>query len=149
MYPKHPGQTSHGSREVGDDAGLSCSQVGAQGRSTVKAEPAEPEKDGAEDDKSGVLWLVSEARGTISAAFTEEDGDCEGGGARGDMDGCTTGEIEAAHDCGPAVGIPGPACDGVVDDGGPYEDEDKEGAEPSALSDGTHGNGRTRYIILI
>ena len=146
MYPEHPCQSSHGSRKVRDDAGLGCSQVGAQGGATVEPKPAEPEEHSPEDDKGDVLWLVSEPRSAIPAAFAEENGDGESGCARRDVDGGATGEIKAAHDGRPAVGVPGPACDGVVDDGGPYEDEDEEGTESSAFSDGTHGDSRATSI---
>ena len=62
------------------------------------------------------------------------------------MDGSATGKVEAAHDEGPAVGVPSPACDGVVDEGGPDKDEDEEGAEPSALGDGADGKSRAEGV---
>lgn len=55
------------------------------------------------------------------------------------MHGGAAGEVEAAEEEGPAVGVPGPAGDGVVDDGGPDEDEDEDGAEAGAFGEGADG----------
>ena len=52
------------------------------------------------------------------------------------MDGGAAGEVESAEDEGPAVGVPGPAGDGVVDDCGPDEDEDGDGTQAGVFGEG-------------
>ena len=42
---------------------------------------------------------------------------------------------------GPAVGIPGPACYGAVDKGGPEEDEDHHGHQAAAFGDCSDNDG--------
>lgn len=85
------------------------------------------------------MRLVREALGAPPPALAEVEGDGEAGCAGGDVHGGAAGEVEPAHDGGPAVGVPGPAGDCVVDDGGPDEDEDHEGAEAGAFGDGADG----------
>lgn len=64
------------------------------------------------------------------------------------MDRGSSSKVEATEDKGPAVGVPCPASDGVVDDGGPDEDEDKDGAKATTLSDGTDSKGSTRSALI-
>lgn len=52
------------------------------------------------------------------------------------MYGCSAGEVEAAYLVDPARGIPGPAGEGVIDDGGPDEHEDDAGEHAAAFGDG-------------
>lgn len=88
------------------------------------------------------MWLVGETLGSIATAFAKVDGDSEGGGSGGDVDGRSTSEIETAKDEGPAIAVPCPAGDGVIHKGRPDEDEDHHWAEFSSLGDGTNGEHR-------
>jgi hypothetical protein len=135
--PEHPGKTADAGRQVGDDAGISRSQVGGQGRAAVEAEPAKPQENGSEDDVGRVMGFVRETLGAITAALTEIYGNGEGSSTRDDMDRGTSGEIETAEDEDPTLGIPCPVGDWVVNDCGPDENEDHEWAEATALCDGT------------
>lgn len=47
----------------------------------------------------------------------------------GDMRGCAAGKVELADDEGPAVRVPGPTGDRLVNDGGPDDYEDHEGTD--------------------
>lgn len=84
------------------------------------------------------MGLVREALGAPPFPLAEVDRDGESGGTRGDMDGCATCEIEPAGDEDPPFGVPGPACDGVVDDRRPDEDEYEEGAESGTFCNGAN-----------
>ena len=66
-------------------------------------------------------------------ALSEHKGVGKGAPAAGDVDGATAGEIESRELVQPAVGVPGPACDGAVDDGGPEEAKDEGGDDTAAL----------------
>lgn len=135
---QHPGDGTDRSGEVGNDTGLNSSEVGRESRSTVEAEPSEPEEHRAEDDVGGVVGLVGESLGTVSSSFTKVDGDSKGGSSRVDVDGCSSGEIETTEDERPTVRVPGPACDGAVDDGEPDEEEDHDGANLGSLGKATN-----------
>ena len=87
------------------------------------------------------MWLVCESFRSVSATFAKVDRDSEASHTRRDMDGRSTCEIKPAKDKRPSIGVPRPAGDGVVDDGGPDEDENHNRAETTAFSDGTHGEG--------
>lgn len=123
-----PGETTDTGGDMGDDTGHDGTQVSGEGTAAVEAEPADPEEHGTQDDVGDVMGPVGEAVDVVVAgALAEHQGVGQGGGARGDVDGRTAGEIETAELEGPAVGVPGPVGDGVVDDGGPDEDEDQAG----------------------
>lgn len=135
-----PGDTGDGGSQVGDQAGHDGAQVSSQGGTTVEAEPADPEEDGSEHDVGDVVGAVGQALGLVVAgALAEHERVGEGGGTGRDVDGGTTGKVETAELEGPAVGVPGPVGDGVVDDGGPDEDEDDAGQHATAVSSSTNG----------
>lgn len=73
------------------------------------------------------------------------------GRASRDMHGSTTGEVQATHLDGPSIGVPGPAGDGIIDDGGPDEHEDDAGQHTTALGNGTgskgHGDGGEHALV--
>ena len=74
-------------------------------------------------------------------ATSEDHGVGEGRETGADFDGTTAGVIHHAPFVAPAVGVPNPAGEGAVDDGGPDEDEDHGGEEAASFGDGTHDNG--------
>lgn len=94
------------------------------------------------------MGLVGETLSAIPTTLAKVHGDGEGGGSRDNVDRGSSCKVETSKDEGPAVGVPGPAGDRVVDDGGPDEDEDKNGAKTATLSDGTDSEGSTRSRII-
>ena len=74
-------------------------------------------------------------------ALPEDHAVSEGGATGGNLDGAAAGVVEDAVFVGPAVGVPDPAGDGAVDEGGPPEGEDHGGDEAAALGDGAHDDG--------
>ncbi len=80
----------------------------------------------------------------IAVALAQHNAVGERGSARGDVHGCAAGEIEATELVHPAGRVPGPAGDGVVDDGRPDEYEDYAGEHAAAVGGGTNGEGGTR-----
>lgn len=66
---------------------------------------------------------VVKGPGAKFTSFSEVDRDDEGGCARRDMNRCSTREVIVM--VGPPFGVPGPACDGVINESGPQKDEDK------------------------
>jgi len=84
----------------------------------------------------------------VSAA--EDHGVRERSGARGDVDGSAACKIEGTEFEEPAIGIPGPAGDGIVDYGGPDEDEEAGGHETAAFH-GTahHDHGCCTFVRIV
>ena len=69
--PEHPGQTAHACGQVGDDASHGSAQVSTEGRSTVEAEPSEPQEDCTEDDICGIVRLVGKPLSAIATALAK------------------------------------------------------------------------------
>lgn len=65
------------------------------------------------------------------------------------MDGAAAGEVVVGELGEPAVGVPGPVGDGIVDDGGPDEHEDDGGEHAAAISNSADGEGRTVCFIML
>ena len=55
----------------------------------------------------------------------------------------STGKIESAELVVPAVGVPCPACDGIVDESSPDEDEKDEWPESGAFCHPSESNHRS------
>ena len=53
------------------------------------------------------------------------------------MDRGTTSKVETTELCRPAIGVPSPTGDGVIDDGFPYEHEDEHGPKFATFGNGT------------
>lgn len=129
---------------MSDDASHDGAEVRGEGGATVEAEPSDPEENRAEDDVGDVVRPVRETRGLgVAGALSEHDGEGERCGAGGNVHGRAAGEIETAELEGPAVRVPGPVGDGVVDDGGPDEDEDDAGQDASTVNSGADSQSRT------
>lgn len=84
-----------------------------------------------------VVQLVS----TVTATFSEHQRVSQSGGAGGNMDRGATGKVKTTHVEGPAGAVPGPASNGIIDDGGPDEGEDHGGQDATTLSGSTNGEG--------
>ncbi len=85
------------------------------------------------------MW--TEVRHHLLLTPAQDEGVCEGGHARANLDGSSAGIVHHAVIEAPAVDIPSPAGDGAVDESGPSEDEDEEGEHATTLGDGTCSNG--------
>lgn len=150
VIEEHPGNATDGGSEMGHDAGHDGTHVGGERRAAVEAEPADPEEDRAEHDVGDVVGSVGEAVGVrVAGALAEHDGVCESCGAGRDVDGGSTGEIEAAHFEGPASRVPGPAGDGVVNYGGPDEHEDHAGKHATSVCGGTDGERGAVAVVSL
>ena len=140
VVPEHPGEAANARREVGDDARLRRAEVRRKGGAAVEPEPAKPEEDRAEHDVGRIVGLVGEAFSAVAPTLAEVDGNGKRRGTGRDVDRCASGEVKATHDEGPAVGVPRPARDRIVNDGRPDESKHDRWAEPCAFCDGTECN---------
>ena len=136
-----PGEAADGGGEVGGDGGHDGAQVGGGGRAGVEAEPTDPEEDGAEHDVGDVVRPIVELVRAVAAPLAEHERVRERGRAGRDVDGRAAGEVERAQTREPAVRVPAPARDRVVDDGRPDEHEDDAREHAPAFGDGTDGEG--------
>ena len=89
------------------------------------------------------MGLVSQRFGSVTAALAEVHGDGECSCTRADMHGCSTCEIKSTKDGGPAMGVPGPTCNGIVNDCGPNKNEDGNGANMTSFCEATNGDHRS------
>lgn len=145
-----PGKATDAGGNVRDQAGHDGAEVGGEGAATVKAEPADPEENGSEDDMGDVVGAVGEAVGLVVAiALSEHQSVGEGSSTGADVNRSATSKVEAAHLEGPAVGVPGPVGNRIVDNGGPDEDEDNGGKHAGAISGSANGEGRAGKIMLV
>lgn len=121
-----PCDTTGGSCSVCDEAGHDGADVGSESGAAVESEPANPQEHRAEDDVSNVVRTVWESRSrAVSRALAEHDRVREGSSTRRDMDGSSASEVETTHEEGPAVGVPSPASDRVVNYSRPDENENQ------------------------
>jgi hypothetical protein len=79
--------------------------------------------------------FVSERLGAISSSFSEENRDSEGRRARRDVDRRSTSEVVTSMMGRPTVGIPSPACNGVINESGPCKYEYKKGPKMRAFGE--------------
>ena len=139
-----PSQPTDTGSNVRNDAGHDGAHVCAERAAAVEAEPADPEEDGTQHDVGdivGTVWQTVDL--VVAGALAEHQrvGKCRS--ARGDVHGGAASKVEAAHLEGPAVGVPRPVGDRVVDDGRPDEDEDDAWEHATAVGGGANGEGRT------
>jgi len=63
----------------------------------------------------------------------------------------TSSEIKTSHKVRPTVSVPGPASNGIIDDGGPDEDKDNHRKNTSTLGSSTNsksrGNGSKHALV--
>lgn len=64
------------------------------------------------------------------------------------MDRRTTSVVETTHYERPAIGVPGPESDRVVDNGRPNEDEDDGGENAHAVDGSTDSEGRAMILSV-
>lgn len=102
---QHPGETADGSCEVGNDAGHDCAEVGRKRRTTVEAEPSEPEEDRAKDDIGSVVGLVRNRLGSVPVTLAEVESNRERGCTTADVDRSATSEVEFTEHERPSVRV--------------------------------------------
>lgn len=111
-----PGESAHTSSNVSNNAGHHGTQVCTESTAAVEAEPTNPEEDCTEHDVSDIMRAVWKAVNlVVSCALAEHQGVGESGSAGGNVDGRTAGKVEATELEGPAVGIPRPVGNRIVD----------------------------------
>ena len=94
-----------------------------------------------------VVGTVVELLGTVTASLSQHVRVAQGSASRGNVDGGSAGKVQAAHVEDPSGGVPGPAGNGVVDDGGPDEHVDDTREHASSLGDGSNSKSDTRSTI--
>lgn len=154
-----PGQATNAGSNVGDDGSHDRSEVSREGTAGIEAKPSgervstddereygfnylpNPQKDGSEDDVGDIVGTVVQFVSTVTATFSEHQRVGQSGGARGNVDRGATSKVKTTHVEGPAGAVPGPASNGIVDDGGPDEGEDHGGQDATTLGGSTDGEG--------
>lgn len=137
-----PGDATNTSCEVGHDASHDSAQVRSKSTTTIETEPANPKEDSAENDVRHIVWPVWQAVDlVVTNTLSEHKRVCESGSTGADVHGRTTSKVETTHLEGPAVGIPRPVGDRVVDDGRPDKDKDDGGQHASTVGNGTNRQG--------
>src|SRR5690606_6077168 len=135
LLDQEPGHHGRTGGDGGGQEGGAGEAVGAHRGTGVEAVPTEPQQTGAEHDERQVVRAEGGLRPAL--ALAENQGKDQGGGARVDVDGGATGEVDRFELVGdPAAGLGGalvegehPVRDREVDDGGPDTGEEQPGSE--------------------
>lgn len=122
---ENPGDGGEGGGQVGVPAGHGRPQVGPERRAPVKAQPAEPEEHGPQQDEGDVMGTEIQHHAFLPT--TEHHRIGQGRQAGTDLDGPAAGIVHDAISKPPAIDIPRPAGERAVDDGGPDEGKDHGG----------------------
>lgn len=123
---------------VGVEGGVHGAHARIEGGAAVEAEPAEPDEHGAEEDERRVVRLAVRPVAGAPPALAQHQRVRQRGPAAGNVHGAAAGKVERGQRVQPAAGVPGPAGDGAVDDGGPPEAEDERGHDAAALKGAAH-----------
>jgi len=143
VVQNRPGEAGNASSEVGNNARHNGTYVGAQSRTAIEAEPANPEEDGSEDDVRDVVRAVGETVVLVIAdTAPEHHAVRERSDTRIDVDRAATGKVEVAEGEEPTVGIPRPISNRVIDDSSPDEDENTGRQHTPTVRDGADGESR-------
>ena len=74
---KHtPSDTTHGSCKIGDDGSHDSTHVGAQSRSSIEAEPSNPEENGADDDVGDIVRAIVQFMCSMATSLAEHERVC-------------------------------------------------------------------------
>jgi hypothetical protein len=82
--------------------------------------------------------LVSKHFSAISTSLSQVDRDGKGGRARRDVDRRSTGEVVTSVDERPAIGVPCPTRNGVINESRPCKDEEQKGPKMPAFGETTN-----------
>lgn len=135
---QNPSKSANGSRKIGDDTSHGGSEIAAKTAAAVESEPTEPQEDCSENDVSDIVGTIVELLGSVAATFSQNNRVCKGGSPGRDVDGSATCEIETTQDEDPTIGVPGPARNGIIDNGCPDKDEDTAWEHASSLCCGAN-----------
>ncbi len=137
------------------ESGDHRTQAGVQCRAAVKAEPSEPDEHltgchqyqslgailripyRAQEYDRHVVRLVERLL-PIVLSFAKNQGISQAGSAARDVYRATTSEVEAWKIEEPTVGVPGPICDGAVDDSSPKKAKDERRHDATTLERSTN-----------
>lgn len=149
VIEKSPGNGTARGGKVGHVAGHDGANVHAESRTTVEAEPTDPEEDGAEHDVGDVVRTVGETVvARVTSTLAEHQGVGEGASSRSNVNGTATSKVVAGEVEQPTVTVPGPVGNGVVDNGRPEEHEDHGREDTATISNGTNSEGRTVQLAF-
>lgn len=138
VVEQDPGDTSNRGSQVGYNTGHGSAQVGREGRTTVEAEPTEPDEAGTDNNvRHGVGAEVAVVTGTTA----EDKSIGKSSTTRRNVDRGTTSEIQTTHHKAPSGRVPCPAGDEIIDKGCPEENEDEGGEDAATLGSSTDGQG--------
>lgn len=138
-----PSNTTDRGSEVSHNGSHDSTQVSGQGRTGVEAEPSNPEEDGSNNNMSDIVGTVVKLVGAVATTLAEHQGVSQSSGTGSNVDRSTTSEVEATQLEDPTGRIPGPASDGIVDDGSPDEHEDDAGQHATTFSNSTDSESNT------
>ena len=115
---------------------LHCTNGGVEGRATVESEPTKPNEDSTEEYQGSVVWLaVRWLASTLALAQHKSVGQaCP---TRGNVNGSTSSIVKGRKVEEPSVGIPCPAGNWTINDGGPEEGEDQARKNAATLEGAT------------
>lgn len=139
---QNPSKSAYRSCKIGDDTCHSSSEVAAKSTTAIESEPTEPQEDCSKNDVSDIMGTINKLSGSVTATFSQHNRVCEGGSPGRDVDGSATREIETSQDEDPTVGVPSPARDGIVYNGGPDKDKDTTWKHASSLCGGADSKCR-------
>lgn len=172
VVDQHPAQHTEACRRVGVEDGHGGSDRRVERRPTVEAEPPKPDEASADEDEGGVMGLAVNFVAFVNA-LAEDEGVCEGRPEVGvsrveesvkweekregdlpsgsDVNRASTSKVQRGKVVQPSVGIPGPACDGAVYDGGPAERKNHGWHNATTLEattdDKHHGANAEQHLI--
>lgn len=138
-----PGDTADGSSQVGNDGSHNSTQVSAQGGTSIESEPSNPQEDGTDDDVGDVVRAVVELVSSMAATLAQHERVGEGSSTRRNVHRGTAGKVKTAQFEYPARCVPRPACNRIVDDGGPDEHEDDARQHAATFGNCTDREGNT------
>jgi len=146
-----PSNATDASCQVGDYGSHDGAEVRRESRSGIEAKPANPEKDGSNDDVGDVVRAIVELLSTVATSLSKHIRISQRGASGSNMHRSSTGKIETTLIKNPALRIPGPAGDRVVDDGGPNEHVDDTWQHTASLGYGAHSqsNGNASEHALV
>ena len=140
VVEQDPGDAGARRSQIGHVAGHDGTEIHRQRGAAVEPEPSHPEEDGAENNVGHAVRAVGETLGLgVAGSLAEHETVREGAAAGGDVDGAAAGKVDSTELVKPAIGVPCPVGNRVVDNRRPDEDEDDGGQHAPTVSDGSDG----------
>lgn len=129
---KHPAENTAGGSGVGVEGGHHGTDSGVKRRSTIETEPSEPDENGTKKYKSWVMGFVVYPL-TLVVTLSKNESVSQRSPTTGDVDRASSSKIEGWQVVQPAIGVPCPACDWAVNNGGPEEGKDQRWKDAATL----------------